>query len=80
MNTSPISEARLPKTVKANLYLRVIAPAPENHMVTVGTTIADRPPHRSVRARLRIRLLPWINGGKTACRTPPIPWDMQFPL
>src|SRR6201993_941579 len=39
--------------------------------VAVGTTIADRPPHRSVRARLRIRLLPWINGGKTACRTPP---------
>src|SRR5215471_10824730 len=25
--------------------------------VAVGTTIADRPPHRSVQARLRIRLL-----------------------
>jgi hypothetical protein len=48
--------------------------------VAVGTIITDRPPHRSVRARLRIRLLPWINGGKAACRTPPIPWDMQFPL
>jgi hypothetical protein len=24
--------------------------------IAVGTTIADRPPHRSVRARLRIRL------------------------
>jgi hypothetical protein len=26
-------------------------------IVAVGTAIADRPPHRSVRARLRIRLL-----------------------
>ncbi len=48
--------------------------------VAVGTTITDRPPHRSVRARLRIRLLPWINCGRIACRTPPVPWDMQFPL
>ena len=30
--------------------------------VAVGTTIADRPPHRSVRALLRIRLLPRMNG------------------
>jgi hypothetical protein len=29
--------------------------------VAVGTTIAGRPPHRSVRARLRIRLLPRMN-------------------
>jgi hypothetical protein len=28
----------------------------------LGTTIADRPPHRSVRARLRIRLLLRMNG------------------
>src|SRR6266852_7768420 len=35
--------------------------------VAVGTTIADRPPRRSVRARLRIRLLPWMNGGETCC-------------
>ena len=28
----------------------------------VGTTIADRPPHRSVRARLRIRLPPRMGG------------------
>src|SRR6266478_6445364 len=34
-------------------------------VVAVGTTIADRPPRRSVRARLRIRLLPWMNGGET---------------
>jgi len=30
-------------------------------VVAVGTIIADRPPHRSVRARLRIRLLPRMN-------------------
>jgi hypothetical protein len=30
--------------------------------VAVGTTIADRPPHRSVRARSRIRLLLRMNG------------------
>ena len=30
----------------------------EGLAVAVGTTITDRPPHRSVRARLRIRLLP----------------------
>ena len=34
--------------------------------VAVGTTIADRPPHRSVRARLRIRLLPWMTSGKAS--------------
>jgi hypothetical protein len=28
----------------------------------IGTTIAGRPPHRSVRAHLRIRLLPRMNG------------------
>src|SRR5689334_15548354 len=27
----------------------------------VGTTITDRPPHRTVRARLRIRLPPWMS-------------------
>jgi hypothetical protein len=32
--------------------------------VAVGTTIADRHPHRSVQARLRIRLLPWMSGGE----------------
>jgi len=36
--------------------------------VAVGTAITDRPPHRSVRARLRIRLLPWINGGEARSR------------
>jgi len=36
--------------------------------VAVGTTIADRPPRRSVRARLRIRLLPRISSGKAGIR------------
>src|SRR5258706_318099 len=36
--------------------------------VAVGTTIADRPPHRSVQARLRIRLLSWMSGGKAGVR------------
>src|SRR5229473_4822682 len=42
-------------------------PTGELMTVAVGTTIADRPPRRSVRARLRIRLLPWMNGGGTGC-------------
>ena len=49
--------------------------------VAVGTAIADRPPHRSVRARLRIRLLPRMKGVKalvgirmqnTRGRNPPV--------
>ena len=36
--------------------------------LAVGTTIADRPPHRSVRARLRIRLLPRMSGGEANIR------------
>src|SRR5260370_136595 len=43
-------------------------------VVAVGTTIADRPPRRSVRARLRIRLLLWMNGGETCC----LPHTVQF--
>src|ERR1035437_191021 len=35
--------------------------------VAVGTTIADRPPHRTVRARLRIRLPPWMSGVEALC-------------
>ena len=34
----------------------------------VGTTITDRPPHRSVRALLRIRLPPWMSGEEASCR------------
>ena len=50
-------------------------------LVAVGTTIAGRPPHRSVRARLRIRLLPRMNGVEAfigirmqnaGCRNPPV--------
>src|SRR5689334_9132343 len=49
--------------------------------VAVGTTIAGRPPHRSVRARLRIRLLPRMNSVEaligirmqnTRLRNPPV--------
>ena len=41
-------------------------PFREVHRITVavGTSIADRPPHRTVRARLRIRLPPWMGGDK----------------
>jgi len=38
--------------------------SPLGTTVAVGTTIADRPPHRSVRAPLRIRLLPGMPSGK----------------
>ncbi len=38
------------------------------HIVAVGTTIAGRPPHRSVQARLRIRLLPWMGSGEACIR------------
>src|SRR5271157_2106100 len=37
-------------------------------VVAVGTTIAGRPPHRSVQARLRIRLLPWMGSGEACIR------------
>src|SRR5580692_6660235 len=40
----------------------------EIRTVAVGTTIADRPPHRSVQARLRIRLLPWMSSGEARIR------------
>src|SRR5260370_42486077 len=36
--------------------------------VAVGTTIADRPPHRSVLARLRIRLLRRMSGVEACIR------------
>jgi hypothetical protein len=36
--------------------------------VAVGTVIADRPPHRSVRARLRIRLLRRMSGVEASIR------------
>src|SRR5262249_10946835 len=35
-----------------------------DNLDAVGTIIADRPPHRTVRARLRIRLPPWMSGGE----------------
>jgi hypothetical protein len=57
--------------------------------VAVGTTIADRPPHRSVRARLRIRLLRRMSGVEACIRigvqnpgwwNPPVQdWGKSFP-
>src|SRR5260370_15340828 len=58
--------------------------------VAVGTTIADRsPPHRSVRARLRIRLLRRMSGVEASIRigvqnagrrNPPVQdWGKSFP-
>jgi len=41
---------------------------PGSLAVAVGTIIADRPPHRSVRALLRIRLPPWMVGVKALHR------------
>src|ERR1017187_882194 len=63
-------------------------PTDEPITVAVGTTIADRPPHRSVRARLRIRLLQRMSGVE-ACigigvqnagwRNPPVQdWGKTF--
>ncbi len=46
-------------TSQASMFLSIVA---------VGTTIADRPPHRSVQARLRIRLLPRMSSGKASTR------------
>ena len=34
----------------------------------IGTIFADRPPHRTVRALLRIRLPPWMSGEKASYR------------
>src|SRR6516165_5103911 len=47
--------------------------------VAVGTTIADRPPRRSVRARLRIRLLLRMSGGKACLPHTVLPLGHAFP-
>src|SRR6266436_1349754 len=54
-------------TFEKPTFPRLIRKMPNWITVAVGTTIADRPPRRSVRARLRIRLLPWMNSGETHC-------------
>src|SRR6266446_2275666 len=47
----------------------IVAPRrPSVSTVAVGTTITDRPPHRSVRARLRIRLLRRMSGVEACIR------------
>jgi hypothetical protein len=42
-------------------------------IVAVGTTIADRPPHESVRARVRTRLLPRMSSGEAHIRIGVLP-------
>jgi hypothetical protein len=44
--------------------IRKSGPPFQSHFVAVGTPITRRPPHRSVRARSRIRLLLWMHCGK----------------
>lgn len=56
---APSSEATRPKAEASSSKVRTLGM--ECHFestVAVGTTITGRPPHRSVRARLCIRLLP----------------------
>jgi hypothetical protein len=53
--TSPFIERQKAEKVRSEIRLAV----------AVGTIIAGRPPHRSVRARLRIRLPPRMSGVKT---------------
>jgi hypothetical protein len=70
-------------------FPRPIRTMPDWITVAVGTTIAGRPPHRSVRARLRIRLLPRMNGVEALVRigmqnvrvrNPPVQqWFETFP-
>src|SRR5712672_3285574 len=69
--------------------LTVLNPTGEPITVAVGTTIADRPPHRTVRARLRIRLLRRMSGVEASIRigvqnagwrNPPVQdWGKTFP-
>src|SRR5439155_18934259 len=92
LSVGPNSKScRLPATVDlASPPARTSGPSERNSPLTVavGTTITDRPPHRSVRARLRIRLLRRMSGVE-ACigigvqkgwRNPPVQdWGEAFP-
>ena len=53
----------------------------DNLSVAVGTAIADRPPHRSVRAALPHTSLTLDDGVEAnfTSRTPRNPWDTHFP-
>jgi hypothetical protein len=83
MNTARIPEA-LGRNTAEGLTHRI-----DSITVAVGTTIADRPPHRSVRARLRIRLLRRMSGVEACIRigvqnpgwwNPPVQdWGKSFP-
>ena len=56
------------RSLPTSRHERYLSHVPIWITVAVGTTIADRPPHRSVQARLRIRLLSWMSGGKAGVR------------
>src|SRR5260370_21499941 len=45
----------------------IIQELPPGSSDAVGTIISDRPPHRTVRALLRIRLPPWMSGEEARC-------------
>ena len=73
-----IPSGTLPVTFPQSLYFATTC---LGSTVAVGTTIASRPPHRSVRARLRIRLLLRMYGVEaligirmqnTGLRNPPV--------
>jgi hypothetical protein len=61
---------RTPAHVLARTTVQQIQLVLYRHQITVavGTTITGRPPHRSVQARLRIRLLPWMGSGEACIR------------
>ena len=74
--------ALLPERVSTGWAQGSVADKPSKWIaVAVGTAIANRLPHRSVRARLRIRLVPAMNGAEaligirmqnTRLRNPPV--------
>src|SRR5439155_22526679 len=64
-NARPLSHFEAGSTSALPYMSRLVQTCPVCRLPEVrrsGTTITDRPPpHRSVRARLRIRLLPWLH-------------------
>src|SRR5215471_2789572 len=47
---------------------RIVGNREVGQLDAVGTTIIDRPPHRTVRALLCIRLPPWMSSDETLVR------------
>ena len=63
-----LSDSDRTEVLQRRLPISALTATHRQITVAVGTTIADRPPRRSVRARLRIRLLPRISSGKAGIR------------